>query len=304
MAQLAEASVVIALRDWQWMHRTARDQFPDRYLALAGNAEKKLGDAAVRHDERLFLFELKSTEKCFKDEWRKVVLDDGSTQPRKSAHRWSTDLARRLLAQTTAAATDKLLLVWSLQAHHFVYWSPMLFSGIPASGHLELQPYVLGTSRKCKDVTWQLFARRWNAAFELATVRPSLDTDPPKSIRYELEVAVPLDAIHSHRARLMELISAASQIRAWRYLGLPLREFQSYVDALCSGLNRAEPINAVVLSDGGSFFAHLTSTDQLKTIFDPPAPDELIQQRIADSSSASNLPVAAPAEAEDSGPRP
>lgn len=281
MARLAEASVVIALRDWQWMHRRAHDQFPDRYLALSGNAEKKMGDAAIRHDERLFLFELKSTDTCIEDEWKIQTLADGTTRERKSAHRWATALADRLISDQPDELSNKLF-IQSLQAHHFVYWSPYLLPNVPTHGHLVFQPYFFGTFKKRNDMTWVRVKRRMSGTFDLATVRPPQVGDASGAIRYAVEKVLPLDAIHRRSGRLMELTDPSSSTRAWRYLGLPFADFQHYVNELCGGLKQAEPINVVLLSDGGSFFAHLTSTDQLKTVFDVHIPNDVIQHEIQD----------------------
>lgn len=73
MARLAESSVVIAFRDWQWINRRAKAAKPDIMISLEGNPETYLGDLEVAFDEKFFLFEVKSTSSTIKEEWNKTV---------------------------------------------------------------------------------------------------------------------------------------------------------------------------------------------------------------------------------------
>lgn len=280
MARLAEMSVAIALRDWQWIHRNAHDQFPDRYLALAGNAEKKLGDALIQHDERIFIFELKSTDRSIADEWRLVTDKNDNTQEKKSAHRWAKKLIGRLTGSPSAKLESDPILIRSLQAHHFLYWSPRITPGLSASGHLILEPYLFGTMRRNKELSWHLFSNRCERILTLASQLPSQLGDHPSSIRYRAEKVLPLDILDGRFGRLIEKNDLRSGVSSWRYLGLPFEEFQNYVNDLCGGSDENEPINVIVLSDQGSFFAHITSTDQLRTIFDPPSQDTRVQNEL------------------------
>lgn len=294
MARLAEASVAIALRDWQWKRGLAVGQFPDRYLALTGKAEKWLGDAAIQHDERLFLFELKSRHSNFADEWIPVTLKNGTTRPRKAAHRWAKRLASELIKGSFALprSKERRMLVRSLRAHHFLYWSPTLKHGTSASGHLMLQPYFLATLRQCDTIPWRRLRRHWQGAFDLGYSLSLEPGDPQDAIRYGISKALPLDALYQQRGRLMELVDPTATTYTWQHLGLRLTEFQQYVRSLCSKLKTPAQINAVVMSSRGSFFAQLTSTDQLENIFSAPLPGERIQTFYRRNPQATLPPMA------------
>ncbi|MGX2054355.1 hypothetical protein ACWJKQ_14570 [Xanthomonas axonopodis pv. cassiae] len=71
MARLAESSVVIAFRDWQWLNRTADATVPPLMIVMEGNPESMLGDLQISAGERFFLFEVKSTEDTICEEWNK-----------------------------------------------------------------------------------------------------------------------------------------------------------------------------------------------------------------------------------------
>ncbi|MBV6864077.1 hypothetical protein KWH50_21190, partial [Xanthomonas campestris pv. blepharidis] len=81
MARLAESSVVVALRDWQWETAIMEGRRPGPFLNLSGNTDKKLGDVKFSENDRLFLIEAKATENEIKEEW------DRGERPRKHAHR-------------------------------------------------------------------------------------------------------------------------------------------------------------------------------------------------------------------------
>ncbi|WP_010365218.1 hypothetical protein, partial [Xanthomonas vasicola] len=49
--------------------------------------------------------------------------------------------------------------------------------------------------------------------------------------------------------------------------------FRQYISHLCGNEMEQEEINVVIMDRNGKFFAHLTSTNDLRSIFEPQDPD-------------------------------
>lgn len=313
MARLGETSVVIAIRDWQWMNRSAKDQFPDTYLALSGNAEARLGDAAIKHGERLFLFEVKSTREQIDDEWR-IRTDKEQKVPNAqedaAQKAVSTPSKRRLKAEDgtkLAFSFSKNLLEdcapftgnekrWatllaSFQAHHFIYWHGKRLPNTPSPGHLVLQPYLAGIVSRSPAL--KALAESFSSKLMSAFAYPPLPEDEETSIRFLRRNALPLDWLNGQRARAIISAGEHQPKHVWHHLGLELTEFQSYVMELCGGHDHDEEINVVVLSSQGSYMAHLTKVSELRTIFEPNEPDpeypsdhsEIVRMELAEAGS-------------------
>lgn len=267
MASLSESSVVIALRDWQWRNALRAREYPKPCVGLSGNAEYKLGDTMIQVGERLFLFEIKSKHTNIRDEWCK--------EKTKLAYQKITELAGDFVARSTSPLSnaDYLQLHQSLQCHHFVYWSPTARRNrkvVCASGDLYFTPYFLGIKDRCKKAIWRLIRQCWNEEFKLVLSHGRAPGDVANSIRYEAFAALPMDTIESHEACLVYTTEAGDT--HWDRLGLPLPQFQSYVNQLCGGLDEDEDIEVVVMSSTGSYFAYLTKTSDLVAIFGLPSP--------------------------------
>jgi hypothetical protein len=148
MARLAESSVVLALRDWQWENRVAGKQSPEMFVSLEGNAEAFLGDAKLKFGEKLYLFEVKSTADTIPEEWTKTknvekIVEGKSIQekipnPKKAYQKLvgemktiqlpgidSLQILPELSFYNSPQITCSPYILDSLRCHHFIFWKKM-----------------------------------------------------------------------------------------------------------------------------------------------------------------------------------
>lgn len=262
MANVSESSVVVAIRDWQWTQAIKRKPpsgsvpMPVRYVGLSKDAEYKLGDYITEQDDRLLLIEVKATRDKINNEWSK---------PTKNAfnqiYEWFRNSSPTDSGQTSLDNLRRLR--QSAQCHHFVFYEATPAGTQPPDANLMLMPYLLGLKTRCNTMPWKMMSRMRAIEFELGTVAVSQRGDPAGSIRYHVREAIWLDSLPGLRTRIID--STAGTAR-WDYLGLPLDEFQDYVEAVCGA---SEPLSVVVMSQSGSFSAYFTSTDDLRSILGP-----------------------------------
>lgn len=290
MAQLAENSIVIAFRDWQWRNLRPNSQSPDLFLSLEGNAERKKGDAEVAFDDRFYIFEIKSTENTIKDEWTKKKKLNGISKPNP---KWAYRKVRRLLRvigkREPKSPYNKIarsLLNKSLACHHFLFWQPCTLPN-DARGDFAIVPYAVGLLKLgglSAPNPLQIGNNQVATAvshlkkYDIGLVKK----ETKSSIYYESISTLHPDFLATKSGRL---ITTGSDKDYWQHFGLELDELQEYVDYLCGNVD--EEINVVLTSRSGSVFAHITRTTALKSLVDAyffenrPAPSNTQIQKFA-----------------------
>ena len=270
MASLAENSVVIAIRDWQWANRSLSRISPQPYLPLAGHAEKKLGDGVVALGDRFFLLEVKSVRNKIRSEWK-------SDEKRKPKNAF-TVLRDGLISRDPGHDTKKIselrsYLFQSLAGHMFAYWKPS-DAGSPSAGNVAVEPYLLGISRlnglkhevaplpepldEPKLIRSTSFLTKFSTGISLT----QLDADDLRDIDYLKADPFSLGMLVSASARIIyaDQDGAGERYEAWSHVGFDVSTLNTYVRSMCIGSN--PEVNIVLLSTGG-LFAHATTTRDL-----------------------------------------
>ncbi|AZR35238.1 MULTISPECIES: hypothetical protein [Xanthomonas] len=252
MSNLWEVSAVVAMRDLQWLFARGR-VFPEAGLNLAGNAESRLGDLAQLIRGRFFLFEIKPEVSKFSSEWKVKKRADGVSRAKyayTAAMKIATDQA-----EDPTSEEKRQLLLRSLRCHHFSYWST------DAAGEtlnrLCLEPYLRAvlqgslSSHGLEALSKQVFAD-FPLAMTLASVSPN------QTIKaYAVRKATVTGAFRKRlgivvRPQGGESSENESVVRDWLPLGLPVKEFQGYVNHLMSqAKDGEEPIHTMAISTGG-----------------------------------------------------
>lgn len=280
MARLWEDTLVIALRDAQWIraHNRYNGQehpypcYPQNFVKLDGNAERDMGDILYEEDVRFFIFEVKPTRDEIKDEW----VRRGQYKP-KWAYRTLKALCEQWLDRGAdlrhkdAVAEE---MQRSIRSHHFVWWSDQQTQdGI--HNNIRFQPYI-DTAIQMRSVHGPtqsdafpyhphgfMVGRKNNNALTLV-----------RSASFKL-----IYDDHGCVAAMGRTPKPQSAIGAYwaAPLGLPKDEFQKYVNYLCEqSSGHDEPIHAIVLSSCGRFMKVARRTSQLSDIFSP-SPTETYQ---------------------------
>lgn len=270
MASLAENSVVIAIRDWQWANRSLSGLAPQPYLPMAGHAEKKLGDGVVALGDRFFLLEVKSVREKIPSEWK-------SDEKRKPKNAF-TVLRNGLISRDPGHAIKKIAelrsyLFESLAGHMFAYWKPADAES-PSSGNVVVEPYLLGISRlhglqhevaplpKPLDEPKLIRSASVLAKFSTGISLTQLDADDQGSIDYLKADPFSLGMLVSASARIIytDQDGAGAEYEAWSHVGFDVSTLNEYVKSMCIGSN--PEVNIVLLSTGG-LCAHATTTHDL-----------------------------------------
>ncbi|MGV7191076.1 hypothetical protein [Xanthomonas axonopodis] len=251
-----EQSVVIALRDSQWLARPVgvSPMFPDSYLALDGNAEAKVGDAVFLNNERLFIFEVKATSHQIRDEWTRTDTK-GNLSPKSAYLKLESHLAKD--------GVEGRFIDASLRGHFFCYWAEKQVGG-SVMGSLTLEPYLraitalsLSKKQNLMVVSTELM-EGYSLGFPLS--RPGeVEAD------FELTDAISVQHLISNYGKYLSKGTGGDY--EWKELGLGEVEFKEYVDFLCQG--KDEDVRVVVMSSNGTFFRYASSLLQLKSILDP-----------------------------------
>jgi hypothetical protein len=261
-ARLWEISIVIALRDMQWKMRHPNAPHPEPYLSIAGGFEQSGADALLKVKGRLFFFEIKADRSKIKEEWSKENKQRRSKLAFRSARR-----AMRIYGKPVMPPHLPSVLHQSLQCHHFIYWVATNHTGSKRAGHLVVEPYLLGVIRTrllelkhSKDASKTI-----SEEYHLGLLSTGDFNDIPSPAKFVRGPDIPLSNIQKRQAAL---IRRAHPHDNWSKLGLPLSEFKGYLkDLFACQRHGHQPINAVVMSEDGQFFQHITDTSQLEAIF-------------------------------------
>ncbi|WP_146095646.1 hypothetical protein [Xanthomonas arboricola] len=249
MARLAESSVVVALRDWQWETAIMEGRRPGPFLNLSGNTDKKLGDVKFSENDRFFLIEAKATENQIKEEW------DRSGRQRKHAHRMLRALIENYGANENEH--DANLIKSSLLAHHFLYSYT-----IRRSSHIVFEPYIISTQG-------------------LEGFKENKDNEKPEIPKREKENVESLakGLLHISKFKLFDIekkkhthfaipqkfynktVTMSYETDAAFELGLTLSKFQEYIDYLCG--DKDEDIEALIKCLDGKLIAFSGKTSEL-----------------------------------------
>lgn len=260
MARLAESSVVIALRDWQWWSGLIKKKNIGMFVSLSGNADKKFGDLKVGLKDRFYLFEAKSTWDSVPEEWERP-----KERGRKHAH----CMLRGAIEELTNSAKSKSakdIVGISLRGHHFLYADP---SGKRPS--LRIEPYLMGTLRAggfAENVSQEPRRSRvevlnleaglpWLKRVSVA-VKARAQGDP-STLLFDVQDSWTLSQFFRSAAALI-----SPKNIAWRPTGVTLGELDRYIQFLCNG--KDEEISGVVATANGSFFAFCGSTGELEAL--------------------------------------
>jgi hypothetical protein len=271
-ARLWEDTIVIALRDAQWLRcqeingkpyaktaaRRPAPVIPSGFIKLDGRAESKIGDVTLAVDERLFVIEVKSSKAQVRDEW----CHSGHFRPKKVYKRLS-DLVDHCNQHDPRLDDDDPmdhLFLSSLNGHLVAFWGQMtdeLTSQIENT--IIMMPYlqaVVSSLTKNDDFEWGMI-NRLPVSKACALIR----TKPPR-------IAEPSD-LGRDICRLFYIDAAGNSNFGKHPLGLSAEDFQAYVNYLCLAHDwstAGEPINAIVLSSHGTFFQVVSSTDDLAAL--------------------------------------
>lgn len=258
MARLAESSVVIALRDWQWATGRISKSAIGMFISLSGNADKKFGDFKLGLKDRFYLFEAKSTSDSVYEEWHRPI-----EKGRKHAHCMLRRLIERLADNSQREEARKLAGL-SLRAHHFLYAD--LTGTRPA---LRIEPYLLGTLRRGGFAENALQEperrraekdglRRGLSALKVirAALRSKVQPDPAMVMFDPVDEWTP--------AQFFGYSASLIGPKAARPVGVTLEELDAYIQYLCDG--RDEEVNAIVATANGSFFCFSGSTSELRAL--------------------------------------
>ncbi|MCE4550547.1 MULTISPECIES: hypothetical protein [Xanthomonas] len=299
MARLAESSVVIAFRDWQWKVGIARNQFPDFFISLEGTTESYVGDVKVKFGERLYLFEVKSTSDTINEEWtattktteRKASVDSNSavedtpaeveevTVTRPNPKRAYRALAKKLSEiqkldskqgemdfYSTSIDCPKEIYN-SLACHHFLYWDT-------DKKDFAIKPYLIGTNDRGGFNSGPLHNMNYeqslldNISGYLKTLRLAYIVDHGENktgrpLFFNAPYFTPA-MIQENSAKVIKKFknTKGEEQSFFMDTGLGLEDFQGYINWLCG--KKSLEMHALVMSDGGSIFQEVFHTDQLK----------------------------------------
>ncbi|QDI03231.1 hypothetical protein E4A48_05545 [Xanthomonas cerealis pv. cerealis] len=273
-AKLWEDTVVTALRDAQWINCKGfalPQTFPPGFVKMDGNAESALGDLLYSSGERYYLIEVKSGRDEVPTEW----IEKGKYKEKvvyASLRTLWEELADASEKNRPKDKRDQLLdfFLKSISCHHVSYWNPWTAGGI-ATGEAVLEPYMVacldlfdpeGPAKGKGMLKWN------NNDFRIgSTVNGTLlgaRAIPVRKIFHETSCAFSVKKINEK----FHVVSATP-------LGLPLDEFESYINTLTDIADgEALDLHAIVLSNTGTTFKVVSTTDDLKSIFSPSAPPE------------------------------
>ncbi|MCD9126021.1 hypothetical protein [Luteimonas fraxinea] len=157
MADLSELSVVISLRDWQWLNIFSRNGAVETFVPLTGKSDQLMGDILIEPNDRLLLIEAKSKRGKVSDECQRKIVNrtnNGVTsQVQKVKNAFLKARAELLQNSPQAPGADSPGLRdycrKSLAGHHFLYWYPTRPEASDGSveGALALEPYLLAVAR-------------------------------------------------------------------------------------------------------------------------------------------------------------
>ncbi|MEQ7776296.1 hypothetical protein [Xanthomonas sp. WHRI 8356] len=274
MPRLAESSVVIAFRDWQWLNRCADATIPPLMIVMEGTPESKLGDLQISASERLFLLEVKSTEDTIQEEWTKVKSDK-SPNP-KQLFRKTCQLLDSLgnCYDESDEIVDQLnhdrameVIGQSIACHHFLYWDK-------ATEDFRIEPYLTACRRKQGFTKENLATRKiaiknrgiaieTSRAYTIGSTKSPPHQDESIPINFKTISFISPHMLNEKSARLIHKDANYGDY-SWDFLGLQFDEFHSYIQDMCEG--ESFKTNCVLLSTSGKIFAHIVDTADLLSL--------------------------------------
>jgi hypothetical protein len=288
-----ESSVVVALRDTQWMRADPVMRHPDEYLALSGDVEPITADAIYLSGDRLFLFEVKGTSANIREEWMRKKNDVYSPKP---VHTALMDEVRKFPSKQQSADIVRM----SMRCHYFAYWSSSHVHGEETLGELAIAPYVLASLKGLRGTKSAAgLARSGFDADSLAATELALRGRFPLTVNeggtsgWQERSAIRIDVATSTFAAIFE---SSDPLPTKLDLGLEVDEFYAYIQFLSGGRDDSE-MRAVVLSREGKYFRYVSSLHELVAIFKPPS-----QKWTADAEASPNVPYRGDARRGEDGP--
>jgi len=280
MARIAESSVVIAFRDWQWLHRIADAKVPPLMIVMDGKPETKLGDLQISASDRFFLLEVKSTHRTIREEWSKKT-DSGNPNPKELFKRLSAVLdaagrcydAQGRVVDPAGLEEQREIIYTSIAGHHLLYWDEKL-------SDFRIEPYLLGCKQKNAFEESRLEAAGIaieGREYALNILKEHLIGLSQSSL--SLPHSLPIDfgqipfinpiMLHDKSARLISNVNNSPNY-LWDFFGLEFGKFQEYVEELCHG--EAYQTNCILINSSGQFFAHIVDTSDLLSLVKAIAP--------------------------------
>ncbi|BDU22933.1 hypothetical protein [Dyella sp. GSA-30] len=298
-ARLWEDSIVMAIRDLQWLEVMRRNpaakvegepknfgehkglritRTPDGMIKLDGRAESALGDLGFAAGERLYLIEVKPTPKQFQDEWWR----DGEINPKPlysslakltaKLNAWGSEGPSGIVPNRTGQDAHsneavRRYLPLSLRGHFLAFWSEQTADGGDqaadrGSDYISVWPYITGMNTSVSLVhDSERLIRRLKFRIGIHTsLEGGMGT-------------VPLPALWEASATVNMMFQKSEDVKSIEELGslgLTPDEFKAYVQWLVEqasdGEQTDEPINAIVLSTEGTFFHWVGTTGDLARV--------------------------------------
>lgn len=270
MARVWEDTIVMAMRDAQWISAqrrggSPRSPLPKGMVKLDGKPESLLGDLIYATDERYFLFEVKGQQSEIRAEWVGVEGEGQKQAYKKLAKYWS-EFSSLSPSPTGNEEKDELfsrlnkLFKRSLACHYFAYWDEW-GEGNDRYGEIVIESYVAACSRKydnTRDLKGE-FIKPWQN-YHFGFIEKS------QKDHSAADVVALMDAFSDN---FKVCISNSARKPVKLRLGLSWREFQAYINELLTGASKKdEGIHAVVLSTSGSFFRVVGSIRELEKILE------------------------------------
>ncbi|SOT96909.1 hypothetical protein [Xanthomonas arboricola] len=257
MADLWEVSVVLALRDLQWIMLGANDEYPPPAVNLSGNAESIFGDSLLNADEKFFLLEVKSTSAKSISEW--ALTGEGEERRHtKRAFVAVKELAKKF-GQTSPTPNQRSDVLASLLCHQLAFWEESIHA-------LCIQPYLTSTlsgyvnaiikakhdkktmleeSDRLLNIVIERIGKVFNFSF-------SGKEHPTNTITCSECSSGSASSIYTSQLGISVKSDDIKGGIAWIPLGLPAINFNEYLQSISKTSNPdGEEINAIILSDKG-----------------------------------------------------
>ncbi len=249
----SEASVVEQIRNWQWRRQAPlRMAAPDLSIQLGKAAERFLGDLIIEDDTRFFLLEVKASSAEIDEEWMNAITKKRKPEPKKAISTLRAELARlNATTHDNSFGAEEFRIWQSLRCHHFAYWQKEDSAYPSLSESVCISPYLWTVCQKggilpSEDIANGLrLLAHYDFAFDAAA--------PDESARGEVWAALidsaTLDMMQLKKTHIICKPGSKDSSGLTRMdLGLPINEFQSYVNFMCR--NRNLETRSLVMANG------------------------------------------------------
>lgn len=259
-----ENSVVIALRDFQWM-TSQRAYGPDVYVPLAGTVEANGADNIMSIVKRLHILEVKGQVTNIKSEW--LRRRRGINVP-KPVHIKLMKLVRDVVDGTGDAYSQEHLRL-SLQCHYFAYWAEKQKNDGPGIfDRLCMAPYIFATLQYMlrSNEIGTFINSGFDSKEHCANVFKKL------SLSYQIETRA---GVHTEEIQIKFAGTSAIQLKNMHGIlpiGLDGVLFEKYLTFLCGGAEKAR-MHAVVLSPINGYFRYVRKFSDILALLPKPAPN-------------------------------